>query len=114
MVQRHTDGTVEFRIFLAHAGSVELVGDFTGWRNGALSMSREHPGWWSVRLPVPPGTHQFCYLVDGAIWLADYAADGVSQNLYGGWVSRLQIPDTEEVPASTPRVAVRLEAVRAA
>jgi 1,4-alpha-glucan branching enzyme len=114
MVQRHTDGTVEFRIFLAHAGSVELVGDFTEWRTGAVSMSREHPGWWSVRLPVPPGTHQFCYLVDGAIWLADYAADGVSQNLYGGWVSRLHVPETDTLPLGTPGVTGRLQASHAA
>lgn len=91
MITALADGTVEFRVFLPHASSVELVGDFTEWRGRPVKMSREHPGWWSVRVKLHNGDHQFCYLVDGNIWLADYAAHGVHMNQYGGWVSRIAV-----------------------
>ena len=89
MITTLPDGTVRFRVYLPHASSVELVGDFTNWRENRVAMTREHPGWWEAVLPVNTGEHHFCYLVDGSIWLADYAAHGVKLNGYGGWISRL-------------------------
>ncbi len=91
MVTTHADGSMSFRIYLPHAGKVEILGDFTDWRAGKLAMTRQGPGWWTIRLEIPAGDHQFCYLVDGSIWLADYAAHGVKLNSYGGWVSRLVV-----------------------
>lgn len=92
MITTTADGKVTFRIFLPHAASVEVVGDFTNWRVRKVAMRRENPGWWSITLAVPPGEHEFSYLVDGSIYLADYAAHGVKLNSYGGWISRLAIP----------------------
>lgn len=89
MITGNADGTVTFRVYLPHAATVELLGDFTDWRENRVKMAREGPGWWSVTAEVPPGEHLFSYLVDGSIWLADYAAHGVKLNGYGGWVSRL-------------------------
>ena len=91
MITQNTDGTVGFRVYLPHAEKVEVVGDFTGWRESPVSMTREHPGWWNVVARVPAGEHLFSYLVDGALYLADYAAHGVKQNPYGGWVSRVVV-----------------------
>jgi 1,4-alpha-glucan branching enzyme len=99
MITAQSDGTTRFRVYLPHASTVELVGDFTNWRDGRLAMTREHPGWWDITIPVSNGEHHFCYLVDGHIWLADYAAHGVKLNGYGGWISRLQV--TNAVPANT-------------
>jgi len=95
MVTTHADGTCRFRVYLPHAAKVELLGTFTDWREGRLAMTRQHPGWWELTCPVPAGEHQFCYLVDGSIWLADYAAHGVKLNGYGGWTSRLNIAAAE-------------------
>lgn len=104
MITAHADGTTEFRVFLPHASSVSLLGDFTDWRARPLPMRREAggAGWWSARLAVPQGEHQFSYLVDETIWLADYAAHGVTLNTYGGWVSRLCITAQVELkPGAT-------------
>lgn len=105
MITNQPDGTVRFRVYLPHATTVELVGDFTGWRNGRIAMTREHPGWWEVSMNVPAGEHHFCYLVDGNIWLADYAAHGVKLNGYGGWISRLTVPVTATAATALPQNA---------
>ncbi|MGH7131877.1 MAG: hypothetical protein ACREJO_08040 [Phycisphaerales bacterium] len=91
MVFATTDGRTTFRVYLPHAGRVEVLGDFTDWRDHKAAMTRENPGWWTVSMEVPAGEHQFVYLVDGSIWLADYAAHGVKMSRDGGWVSRLVV-----------------------
>jgi 1,4-alpha-glucan branching enzyme len=91
MINTEPDGTILFRVFLPHASRVELLGDFTGWKQTPVQMIRENPGWWSARVAVPAGDHNFAYLVDGAIWLADYAAHGVKLNGFGGWTSRISV-----------------------
>jgi len=101
MVTTLKDGRIQFRVYLPHAAKVELLGNFTDWRDGRIPMKRVNPGWWEVELAVPQGEHTFCYLVDSSIWLADYAAHGVHLNGYGGWVSRLCI-DHQVAAVRTP------------
>jgi 1,4-alpha-glucan branching enzyme len=110
MVTTLPDGNCRFRVYLPHATRVELVGDFTNWRDQRLAMNREHPGWWDITVNVEPGEHQFCYLVDGAIWLADYAAHGVKLNGYGGWISRLHVAP---IPANTAQTTRDDQAIAA-
>lgn len=92
MVHTHEDGSIEFRVYLPHAGRVEVVATFTDWRERPVAMTRSGPGWWHATIAVPEGDHTFSYLVDGTLYLADYAAHGVTLNPYGGWVSRLTVP----------------------
>lgn len=92
MVTLTREGAAAFRIYLPHAGCVELIGDFTDWQASPVSMCRDEDGWWSVDLPIDPGEHRFSYLVDGAYWMPDYAASGVEHTAAGPWVSRLRIP----------------------
>lgn len=82
---------VQFKVFLPHASSVQVVGDFTQWQRQAVPMSRQYPGWWSAEVDIPPGDHDFGYLVDGNIWLADYAAHGIHSDRSGRWLSRLHV-----------------------
>ncbi|MCW5765288.1 MAG: hypothetical protein KIT68_04865 [Phycisphaeraceae bacterium] len=98
MIACDRKGHVEFRVFLPHAADVRVIGDFTAWRTGALPMRRSYPGWWSVDADVPAGQHEFCYLVDGHLWIADYAAHGVHADRAGHWLSRLRIAP-EHAPA---------------
>jgi len=104
--------TITFRMFLPHAARVELLGDFTSWREHRVPMNREVGGWWTVTTEVPAGEHLFCYLVDGSIWLADYAAHGVRLSEYGGWVSQLRI--VHAVAATTELKPARTDALVAA
>lgn len=91
MVIRESNGQHTFRVYLPEARAVELVGSFTDWRVRPVPMLREPSGWWTARVPMQAGDHLFSYLVDGAVWLADYAASGVKANGYGGWVSQLHV-----------------------
>lgn len=90
-----------FRVYLPEARSVELVGAFTDWRAGAIRMIREETGWWMAKVDLGPGDHDFSYLVNGSVWLPDYAASGVKRNSFGGWVSQIHV---SEVSASTVHV----------
>lgn len=109
MISSVPTGATRFRVFLPHASSVQVVGTFTDWRNAAIAMDRQHPGWWEVEVQVEEGEHQFCYLVDGHLWLADYAAHGVKLNGYGGWVSRLRV-ETPPAPAVGTEASMALAA----
>lgn len=92
MVTSTRGGSAQFKVYLPHAQSVEVIGDFTNWRANAVKLRREPPGWWVATLDVPPGEHEFCYLVDESIWLADYGASGVRMSRDGHWLSTLAIP----------------------
>lgn len=83
-----------FRIYLPHAGRVEVVGSFTEWEGHPMPMHRgagEEAGWWMCRCALPAGDHTFAYLVDGQYWMPDYAASGVHRNEHGQWTSDLSV-----------------------
>lgn len=106
MVTPLADGRHAFRIFLPHAASVKIVGSFTDWKARGVTMVRHAPGWWEALVEIPQGRHEFAYLVDNSIWLADYAAGGVKLTGYSGWVSMLDVrPETtvrETKPGAIP------------
>lgn len=56
---------VEFACQAPGALSVCLVGDFNGWQPAAHPMQRRSGDRWTVRLELPPGSHQYVFLVDG-------------------------------------------------
>ena len=81
-----------FRVYLPDAATVDLVGTFTGWQDGARRMTRDNSGWWSITMSLCADDHEFSYLVNGSAWLPDYAAGGIRRNGFGGWVSQLHVP----------------------
>jgi hypothetical protein len=89
---------VRFKVYMPDASDVRLVGTFTGWRDGAILMSKDDQGWWHAEADLGAGEHEFQYLVDHEHWLADYAAGGLRLNRFGTWVSQLYIP-AEEAPS---------------
>lgn len=101
MVIRDNGTSHTFRVYLPEARRVQLVGSFTGWRARALDMRRESTGWWTVTIDLAEGDHDFSYLLDDGVWLADYAASGVKRNGFGGWVSQLHVPPTPGVRVRT-------------
>jgi 1,4-alpha-glucan branching enzyme len=100
MVSVDEFGRSTFRVFLPEAQRVELLGDFTGWERSPIVMTRTGDGWWGAEVGVEHGEHTFQYLVDGRVWLADYAAQGVSVNGFGVWVSHLVV-----LPALAGKIA---------
>jgi 1,4-alpha-glucan branching enzyme len=73
---------VEFRFFRPHATHVHIAGDFNGWRQGELPMTRAGDGYWLAKMRLPVGEFKFRYCADGA-WYADYAAFGVEPGRFG-------------------------------
>jgi hypothetical protein len=108
-----------FRIFLPHARCVHLVGDFTDWDRGRVALRRVPPGWWMVELPVErclctpddelaalaQRDRWFCYVVDEALRLADYGADGVKLHAGGVWLSRMHPGGKCDVVIKVPAAA---------
>jgi 1,4-alpha-glucan branching enzyme len=77
-----TAGGVRFAVAHASARMVALAGSFNGWSTSAhpLTLERQR-GLWTVLVELPPGEHQFMYVVDGTEWISppfaeDYADDG--------------------------------------
>lgn len=60
---------VEFSHKAPKARTVEVIGDFNGWKAGTLPLQRQSSGAWELLLPLPPGRYQYHYLVDGVIAL---------------------------------------------
>lgn len=56
-------GALAFRYDRPDVSDVELQGSWDGWQRHALSRGED--GLWGVRMRVPPGDHQYRYLVSG-------------------------------------------------
>jgi 1,4-alpha-glucan branching enzyme len=66
------------------AQSVHLVGDFNEWSRTSHPIPRRKDGRFSLTLSLRPGRYAFRYLMDGARWANDEAADAYEPNPYGG------------------------------
>ncbi len=104
-------GTLKFRLYLPHAQTVELMGDFNRWSPGLHALrpddSMQEPGWWSAEFKLPGGEYRFAYLVNNSWWMPDYAAHGVERNASGKWVSLLRVAAVALVRRSVTRAATR-------
>jgi hypothetical protein len=66
---------VRFAISAPEARTVALVGDFNGWAKSGTELSASAvAGVWTITLPLPPGRHQYAFLVDGERWVIDPTA----------------------------------------
>lgn len=66
---------VQFALVAPDARTVALVGDFNDWDATATPMARigsRAP--WVVDVPLPPGRHEYAFVVDGERWVLDAAA----------------------------------------
>jgi Glycogen recognition site of AMP-activated protein kinase len=74
--------TIQFTISAPDAQAVSLVGDFNDW-NPAATALQQRDGTWSVSITVPPGRHQYAFVVDGSRWITDPAAPESPESDYG-------------------------------
>jgi 1,4-alpha-glucan branching enzyme len=74
---------VTFSLEPTPAEMVQLAGDFNGWRP-ETALKRQKDGSWKAALELVPGQrYEFRYLIDGARWANDPAADAYVANPYG-------------------------------
>lgn len=74
---------VSFSLSAPDARNVKLVGDFTGWEDAAREMKRNGNGAWKTTVAVPPGQHEYRFIVDGQ-WADDPKCDVRKPNPFGG------------------------------
>jgi 1,4-alpha-glucan branching enzyme len=71
-----------FCFFRPQATRVYIVGDFNGWRDSELPMTRQNDGTWVASVSLPAGDFKFRYRADGE-WFVDYAAFGIECGDFG-------------------------------
>jgi len=64
------------------AGEVFLAGEFNDWDMRTLPMKRNKKGEWSITVALPPGQHEYNFVVDGT-WVQDPACSERVMNTYG-------------------------------
>lgn len=69
------DGKRTLRLHAPGAQRVEVMGDFTGWTPVTLTASAN--GWWSVTLPLQPGTYQVNLRTNGGAWTVPAGSQAV-------------------------------------
>lgn len=74
----------------ATAAAVRIAGSFNDWRPEATPMIPLGEGRWAKELVLPPGTYEYCVVVDGA-WMADPLAEETAPNPFGGFNSVLRV-----------------------
>lgn len=72
------------------AAAVRIAGSFNEWRPEATPMISVGAGRWAKELTLPPGTYEYCLVVDGA-FLPDPQAQETAPNPFGGVNSVLRV-----------------------
>lgn len=80
---------VQFRLEAGNATNVALAGSFSDWRP-AHGMVQSVDGVWTLLLALPPGVHDYGFVVDGEQWVPDPYAPQVDDG-FGGVNSRLTV-----------------------
>ncbi|HWZ27668.1 MAG TPA: isoamylase early set domain-containing protein [Gemmatimonadales bacterium] len=92
VAQRAESVFVRFELYAPDARSVSLAGSFNRWNAGATPLvRRDGSGLWTVTVPLPPGTAQYGFMVDGQRWVPDPAAPSVDDG-FGRRNSVIAVP----------------------
>lgn len=63
---------VRFVLIAPSATRVALVGDFNDWDRSATPLAPTGAGGaWSAAVVLPPGRHEYAFIVNGVTWMAD-------------------------------------------
>ena len=82
---------IKFRFENREAKTVALAGDFNGWSTTAHPMKRGRDKIWTIEVDLPPGRHEYKFLVNGNEWWNDPHAPKVP-NVWGTENSYLDVP----------------------
>jgi 1,4-alpha-glucan branching enzyme len=77
------DRTEVFSFHSPEATKVQLVGEFTQWEQRPINLQKGDDGTWKATVILPPGTHQYKFVVDGN-WCDDPACTQRAPNPFGG------------------------------
>lgn len=92
----------EFYYRAPEATSVQLVGDFTHWRQNPVQMHKQAGGTWKAEVSLAPGTYHYRFLVDGE-WRDDPDCTVRVPNIFGGHnMVREVVAVKAKAPAAKP------------
>jgi hypothetical protein len=78
------------------AGSVTLTGDWLDWNTDEVLLRElRDSGVWTVDVPVPPGVHEYSFVVDGTEWHPDPLASAQADDGFGRVNSVLLVSGAE-------------------
>ena len=87
--QKLRERTVEFRLSMAQARTVCVVGTFNNWDTKRTPMQKDATGW-KANVPLGPGRYEYRFVVDGQ-WLSDPNAKESVGNDFGSTNSVLVV-----------------------
>lgn len=64
--------SVVFQIHAPDAETVEVLGSFNDWKPGTMVMEGpDAAGFWHTHVNLPPGRHEYVFLMNGQKWVPD-------------------------------------------
>ena len=72
------------------ASAVFVAGSFNGWSSDVAALTQSAPGNWEIERMLPPGRHEYLFVVDGT-WMTDPLARESCPNPHGGVNSVIQV-----------------------
>jgi 1,4-alpha-glucan branching enzyme len=82
---------ITFRFESPGAKTVALVGDFNDWNPSTHPMKRGRGKVWRIEVELPPGRHEYKFLVNGGEWWNDPDALKIP-NIWGTENSYVDVP----------------------
>lgn len=83
-----TAGAVDFLLHDHRSRQVSVLGSWNDWDRPGLPADELEPGLWRASLPRPRrGQHQYKFVLDGTVWLADPANPTRAHDGHGAWNS---------------------------
>src|ERR1035437_310321 len=86
---------VHFEFTHPPARAVYIAGTFNDWQPGTKPMHPMGDGHWLKETALPPGTYEYCLVVDGQ-WMPDPLARETVPNPFGGMNSVLKLASSPE------------------
>jgi len=79
-----------FELFATDARTVFVAGSFNQWNPSATRMTCSSEGKWVTELWLPPGRHEYLFIVDGN-WTSDQKVPDSVPNPFGGCNSVMHV-----------------------
>lgn len=86
---------VHFELTHPTATAVSVAGCFNHWQPEAKTLHPAGGGRWVKETALPPGSYEYCFVVDGQ-WMADPKATDNVPNPFGGRNSILTVAHTPD------------------
>ena len=92
----------EFSFHAPGAKAVYLAGTFNQWDPARTLLRMDRHGSWKIEIVLPPGRHEYRFVVDG-VWTSDPQAMDSATNEFGGTNSVLTIAQPPAVIIAAAR-----------